>query len=268
MRGSYEVITKPRLAQMGRYSELSPDRYTSIIQTRPEVDITDESLDTSCVLNRSRNTSLEDKGIRSALFIPLLVIIAVLYVTTLPYVDTTMEKFKSDIESLRHKLAIISADKTGMADFALESAGAEIVSEFTSRGLSSDAVYHTVSARTALQPDVNPGNCFAFGGDQGTIGIRLSRRVVVQNVTIEHIPKEISLNGNIDSAPRDFLVFGINTNAKVEMGRFTYQVNGLPIQTFRVANDVVYSTVQFEFTSNWGAEHTCVYRLRVHGAHN
>ena len=119
--------------------------------------------------------------------------------------------------------------------------------------------YHTVSARTALQPDVNPGNCFAFGGDQGTIGIRLSRRVVVQNVTIEHIPKvcpfflpnfkrpkkEISLNGNIDSAPRDFLVFGINTNAKVEMGRFTYQVNGLPIQTFRVANGkFIFSQIQ------------------------
>merc|ERR1711935_1260731 len=133
---------------MGLYGELYPERYTSIIQTLPEVDITDESLDTSCVLNRSRNTSLEDKGIQStdfgtnfdsvrqrrpdstkitsspvkrrrprqksmiekaleklgmpamelcALFIPLLVIIAVLYVTTPPYVDTTMETIKSDI---------------------------------------------------------------------------------------------------------------------------------------------------------------------------
>ena len=49
--------------------------------------------------------------------------------------------------------------------------------------------YHTVSARAALQPDVNPGNCFAFGGAKGTIGVKLSRSVVVQNVTIEHIPK-------------------------------------------------------------------------------
>ena len=49
--------------------------------------------------------------------------------------------------------------------------------------------YHTVSARTALQPDVNPGNCFAFGGEYGTIGIKLSRQVVVRNVTLEHIPK-------------------------------------------------------------------------------
>ena len=33
MRGSYEFITKPRLAQMGLYGELYPERYTSIIQT-------------------------------------------------------------------------------------------------------------------------------------------------------------------------------------------------------------------------------------------
>ena len=91
------------------------------------------------------------------------------------------------------------------------------------------------------------------------------------------------MNGNIDSAPRDFVIFGINANDKVELGRFRYKVNGLPIQTFAVSNgkfmfeqkkcqrefeDIVYSTVQFEFTSNWGAEHTCIYRLRVHGAHN
>ena len=33
------------------------------------MDISDESLDTSCVLNRSRNTSLEDKGVQSADFL-------------------------------------------------------------------------------------------------------------------------------------------------------------------------------------------------------
>ena len=79
-----------------------------------------------------------------------------------------------------------------------------VYSEWTSRGLSSNAAmikiwnvpifYHTVSARVALQPDVNPGNCFAFGGDYGTIGIKLSRSVIVQNVTLEHIPKVSTVN--------------------------------------------------------------------------
>ena len=42
--------------------------------------------------------------------------------------EIIVDTIETSIESLRHKLAIISADKTGMADFALESAGAEIVS--------------------------------------------------------------------------------------------------------------------------------------------
>ena len=91
------------------------------------------------------------------------------------------------------------ADKTGMADFALESAGAEILPELSSKGLTSNAamikiwnfpiIYHTISPRIAIQPEVNPGNCFAFKGPEGVIGIKLSRQIVVQNVTIEHIPK-------------------------------------------------------------------------------
>ena len=42
--------------------------------------------------------------------------------------EIIVDTIETSIESLRHKLNIISADKTGMADFALESAGAEIVS--------------------------------------------------------------------------------------------------------------------------------------------
>ena len=37
-----------------------------------------------------------------------------------------VDEIEGSIEKLRRKLNIISADKTGMADFALESAGAEI----------------------------------------------------------------------------------------------------------------------------------------------
>ena len=42
--------------------------------------------------------------------------------------EIIVDTIESSIQSLREKLNIISADKTGMADFALESAGAEIVS--------------------------------------------------------------------------------------------------------------------------------------------
>ena len=40
--------------------------------------------------------------------------------------ELIVDEIEGSIEKLRRKLNIISADKTGMADFALESAGAEI----------------------------------------------------------------------------------------------------------------------------------------------
>ena len=172
-------------------------------------------------------------------------------------------------------------DKTGMPDFALESAGAEILQDMTSRGLASrnamiklwsiPIFYHTMSARVALQPDVNPGNCFAFGGGDGTLGIKLSHPVVVQNVTIEHIPKEISLTGSIDSAPKKFTIHGLSPSSNqwssAELGSFTFDMDGESTQIFNLENAKIFHAVQFHFKSNWGNEHTCIYRVRVHGKH-
>ena len=60
----------------------------------------------------------------AALFIPLLVIIAVLYVTTPPYVDTTMETIKSDIATAEFILPTaepISVEvKSSLPDFVDE----------------------------------------------------------------------------------------------------------------------------------------------------
>ena len=102
-------------------------------------------------------------------------------------------------EGVNSKLEIFSADKTGMADYALESAGAEIIEEYTTSGLPTAApmvklwnwplFYQTMSARIAIQPNVNPGNCFAFSGHKGHMGIKLSHQIIAQNITIEHIPK-------------------------------------------------------------------------------
>ena len=173
-------------------------------------------------------------------------------------------------------------DKTGMPDFALESAGGEILQELTTRGLASSSAmikiwnfpifYHTMSARVAIQPDVNPGNCFAFGGGDGTLGVKLSRPVIVQNVTIEHIPKAIALSGSIDSAPKDFTIYGLSGNpsqwSEEQLGHFTFDMDGSPTQTFNVENSKTFYGAKFHFQSNWGNEHhTCIYRVRVHGKH-
>lgn len=173
-------------------------------------------------------------------------------------------------------------DKTGMPDFALESAGGEILQEMTTRGLASSSAmikiwnfpifYHTMSARVAIQPDVNPGNCFAYGGGDGTLGVKLSHPIVIQNVTIEHIPKAIALSGSIDSAPKDFTFYGLSGNpnqwSTQELGRFTFDMDGPPTQTFNVENTRIFYGAKFHFRSNWGNQHhTCIYRVRVHGKH-
>ena len=96
----------------------------------------------------------------------------------------------------------IKPDKTGLADYALESSGGEIVPEWTSRGLMTSypllkiweipLFYKTLSPRLAIQPQVNPGNCFGYNGMEGSIGIKLSRDIVVSAISIEHIPKVTS----------------------------------------------------------------------------
>ena len=57
-----------------------------------------------------------------------------------------------------------------------------------------------------LQPDVHPGQCWAFKGNQGFLVIQLAANIQIEAFTLEHIPKSLSPNGNIDSAPRNFTV--------------------------------------------------------------
>lgn len=63
-----------------------------------------------------------------------------------------------------------------------------------------------------LQPDVHPGNCWAFQGSHGYLVVRLSMRIVPSAFSLEHIPKDLSPTGNIDSAPRQFNVYVSHAN--------------------------------------------------------
>ncbi|XP_043920500.1 uncharacterized protein LOC122796202 isoform X4 [Protopterus annectens] len=61
-----------------------------------------------------------------------------------------------------------------------------------------------------------------------------------------------------------------NPNDKLEtlLGKFTYDQNGTPVQTFFIQpKDVkTYKIIELRVESNWGnPTHTCIYRFRVHG---
>ncbi|XP_066489412.1 SUN domain-containing protein 2 isoform X2 [Tiliqua scincoides] len=144
-----------------------------------------------------------------------------------------------------------SEDRIGMVDYALESGGASVISTRCSETYETKTAllslfgiplwYHSQSPRVILQPDVYPGNCWAFQGSQGFAVIRLSSNIRPTAVTLEHISKSLSPKGTIPSAPKDFQVFDEDRNA-------------------------VFQLVELRILSNWGhPEYTCIYRFRVHG---
>lgn len=58
-----------------------------------------------------------------------------------------------------------------------------------------------------IQPGLIPGKCWAFRGTYAKVIIHMSQTINVTAVSLEHIPKDISLSGNIDSAPKDFTIY-------------------------------------------------------------
>uniref|UniRef100_A0A3B3ZBJ9 SUN domain-containing protein n=1 Tax=Periophthalmus magnuspinnatus TaxID=409849 RepID=A0A3B3ZBJ9_9GOBI len=182
---------------------------------------------------------------------------------------------------VQNALKLFSQDRTGLVDFALESGGGSILSTRCSETYETKTAlmslfglplwYFSQSPRVVIQPDVYPGNCWAFKGSQGYLVIRLSMRVVPTSFCVEHIPKTLSPTGNITSAPRNFTVFGLDDEYQEEgklLGNYIYQEDGDSLQTFPVMepNEKAFQIIEVRVLSNWGhPEYTCLYRIRVHG---
>ncbi|XP_078506353.1 SUN domain-containing protein 2 [Lissotriton helveticus] len=184
-------------------------------------------------------------------------------------------------EIVNRALSRFSEDRIGLVDYALESSGASVLSTRCSETYETKTAllslfgiplwYQSQSPRVILQPDSNPGNCWAFRGSQGFAVVRLSSRIRPTAVTLEHIPKSLSPKGSIPSAPKDFAVYGHEEETQREgtfLGQFTYDQDGEPIQTFWFQGEplATYQIVELKILSNWGhPEYTCIYRFRVHG---
>ncbi|XP_061213043.1 SUN domain-containing protein 1 isoform X3 [Neopsephotus bourkii] len=182
---------------------------------------------------------------------------------------------------VNNALKLYSQDRTGLVDFALESGGGSILSTRCSETYDARAAvvslfgiplwYVTQSPRAVIQPDVYPGNCWAFKGSQGHLVIRLSMRIYPTAFTLEHIPKTLSPTGTITSAPRIFLVYGLDDEYQESgtlLGRYEYDQEGEPLQMFPVMENGqnAFQIVELRVLSNWGnEEYTCLYRFRVHG---
>ncbi|XP_020832987.1 SUN domain-containing protein 1 isoform X5 [Phascolarctos cinereus] len=182
---------------------------------------------------------------------------------------------------VNNALKLYSQDKTGMVDFALESGGGSILSTRCSETYETKTAlisvfgiplwYHSQSPRIVIQPDIYPGNCWAFKGSQGYLVVRLSMMIYPTAFTVEHIPKTLSPTGNITSAPKDFSVYGLDSEHQEEgmlLGQFVYDQEGESLQIFQAMKSPgkAFQIVELRIFSNWGhPEYTCLYRFRVHG---
>ena len=131
---------------------------------------------------------------------------------------------KKEIEHIiDQSLELYSADRTGQADFALESSGGSIISIRNTETLGGKLAVLSFfgiplwysghsSPRAILQPDVLPGHCWAFHGSQGAVVIKLARPVRPTIFSLEHIPESLSPEGNILAAPRAFTVWVSGTS--------------------------------------------------------
>ncbi|XP_077491123.1 uncharacterized protein LOC144101785 isoform X2 [Amblyomma americanum] len=182
---------------------------------------------------------------------------------------------------VKEMLAKYDADKTGLPDYALESAGGSVVNTRCTETYSNGGRRYymfglpiwtfTRSPRDAITPGMHPGECWAFRGSQGHLVIKLSQRIRVTAISVEHIARSLVSSGHTSSAPRDFQIWGLESETDSSgrlLGSYTYDADGDTLQYFIVQTPepAIYDYVEMKILSNHGnLDYTCLYRLRVHG---
>ena len=198
---------------------------------------------------------------------------------------------------VREALTKYDADKTGLFDFALETAGGSILStkctepyQVTTGVMSVWGIpfwWETNSPRTILQPGTSPGQCWAFRGSQGSVLVQLSSAIHITAVSIEHISSLLSPDGNIYSAPSHMSLSGVTEDREdfSPLLNFTYSASGDTVQVCPALINKIFKTfflfqtfwltgpsverwrlVELSVHNNHGhPDYTCLYRLRVHG---
>ncbi|KAF8983141.1 hypothetical protein BGZ46_010806 [Entomortierella lignicola] len=230
--------------------------------------------------------------------------------------DVEQELISSLIDEALEKY---SADAIAKPDYALFSGGGRIIPRLTSSDY-----HHPVHptfwgriglrylvplpkrekpAEKAIEPGLLAGECWAMEGREGQLAIRLARKIIVTEVTIEHADPSIvfdmnsavkeveiwGLRGSEDAAPaseqtssqkggpveplaedtQDLPWPGALFLTTVEYLTKTDDIKPKTRQTFSIPLSKQTSPlvgVVLRIKSNWGnPNYTCLYRIRVHG---
>lgn len=194
--------------------------------------------------------------------------------------------FEKIEEYINKTFYMYNADKTGMTDFASEAVGGSVLFTRCTESYTENSRWFTVfdfpisrltvSPRVVIQGTIQPGNCWGFKGDKGDLFIKLAAKITPTSFSIEHIPKELSLTGVIDSAPQNFTVYGYSSVNELDddkrfiLGNFRYDNNSKATLQFFDAQNTYENTpirvIELKIESNAGnKDYTCLYKFRVHG---
>ncbi|MCD7465549.1 hypothetical protein HAX54_001494 [Datura stramonium] len=203
--------------------------------------------------------------------------------------DKSLDEFRIYAREIVEKeIEKHAADGLGRVDYALGSGGARVVKHsepFIAKSGGGD-VFSLLTNRNAVSNDAEkiltpsfgePGQCFPLKGDSGFVQIRLRTAIIPEAVTLEHVAKSVAYDRS--SAPKNCRVSGwlhdkegadlaADSEKRFLLTEFIYDLDKSNAQTFDVlesAGSSVVDTIRFDFTSNHGKPHTCIYRLRVHG---
>ena len=155
--------------------------------------------------------------------------------------------------------------------------------------------YQSHPPSEALRAWEEPGDCWCAAAADGfaQLGVLMREMVHPMEIIIEHVPldtsptpgtapKELEVWADFSHlSPEEFVDAGLDELAHdailpksfARIGKMTYKAGqGIPhVQTFKLdvnQDGKTYATqkVVFRAVSNYGAEHTCFYRVRLHGA--
>lgn len=182
---------------------------------------------------------------------------------------------------VRDSIALYDADKTGLVDYALESAGGHILSTRCTESYQARTAvlsifgiplwYPTNTPRTVITPGMTPGECWAFQNFPGFLLVKLAAPIKIEAFSLEHISRMLAPNRKIDSAPKEFSVYGLRNETDKEpvlLGKYLYDWNEPPLQYFAAeVHGLIFDIIELRIHSNHGnPNYTCLYRFRVHGS--
>jgi hypothetical protein len=181
--------------------------------------------------------------------------------------------------------------------------GAKVISSITSATfVDNPAVLARLGRRLMFSPErrppaaaldgwEEPGDCWCSAPDdtkkgKAQLGVQLTTPIFPTQFTVEHVPMAMVPQENVSNAPRQLEVwvrsdepaiprFGLD-NTRCEagppgwicLGKAHYDIRGANhIQTFLLdaESQTAVDQVMVRVTNNWGADHTCIYRVRLHG---